>query len=456
VRSPNNLPDSSQPQKRRRGFVLSIQGWQRLQAAELYSASQDNHNKPYTLEQLSERTGLSVRTLTKIRRRQQLVDQPSLAACFEAFGLVLEPDDLIRQPSEVDPPTFASPPSSEHLLQAPLKGQLPVDSLFYIYRAPAETLLTREIAQSGALIRIKAPKQFGKTSLVARGLAQAEAAGYRTAVVSLQLADSTVFGSLSQFLRWLCAMVTRSLGLSDRVEEFWNPLLGGSYSCNDYFESYLLPAEDSPFLLVLDEVNVLFQYPEVSADFFGMLRAWHEQSRHDSETREWQKFRLVIVYSTEIFVPLPVHQSPFNVGLLIELSGFNQEQVQELVTRYRITPTEPYAIQLLNLLGGHPYLTQLALFHLSHQRITLDELIQTVAMPNSIFSSHFNQQFGYLEAHSELKEAMRQVVLSPTGVELYPTIALKLRGMGLIRFQNEFAVASCVLYQNYFAKVLGV
>lgn len=450
----NDLPDSSQPQKRRRGYILSVQGWQRLQAAELCAASQDNHSKPYTLEQLSERTGLSVRTLTKIRRRQQPVDQPSLMACFAAFGLALEPDDLIRQLADVEPSSIA-PTLPEHLLQAPLKGQLPVNSLFYIYRAPAETLLTREIAQSGALIRIKAPKQFGKTSLVARGLAQAEASGFRTAVVSLQLADSSVFGSLSQFLRWLCAMVTRSLGLADRVEEFWNPLLGGSYSCNDYFESYLLPAAASPFLLVLDEVNVLFQYPEVSADFFGMLRAWHEQSRHDSDSGEWQKFRLVIVYSTEIFVPLPIHQSPFNVGLLIELSGFTQEQVQDLVTRYRITSAEPYAVQLVNLLGGHPYLTQLALFHLSHQQITLDELIQTVAMPNSIFSSHFNQQFGYLEAHPELKEAMRQVVSSPTGAELYPTIALKLRGMGLIRFQNEFALASCVLYQTYFAKVLG-
>lgn len=454
MRSSNNLPDSSQPQKRRRGFILSVQGWQRLQAAEFFSASQDNQSKPYTLEQLSERTGLSVRTLTKIRRRQQLVDQPSLTACFAAVGLVLEPDDLLRQPTDVALP-LASAALPEHLLQVPLKGRLPVDSLFYIYRAPAEMLLTREIAQSGALIRVKAPKQFGKTSLVARGLAQAEAVGFRTAVVSLQLADSTVFGSLSQFLRWLCAMVTRSLGLNNRVEEFWNPLLGGSYSCNDYFESYLLPTGTSPFLLVLDEVNVLFQYPEVSADFFGMLRAWHEQSRHDSESGEWQKFRLVIVYSTEIFVPLPIHQSPFNVGLLIELSGFTQAQIQDLVARYRITPAEPYAVQLLNLLGGHPYLTQLALFHLSHQRITLDELIQTVAMPNSIFSSHFNQQFGYLEAHPDLKEAMRQVVLSPTGVELYPTIALKLRGMGLIRFHNEFAVASCVLYQNYFAKVLG-
>jgi hypothetical protein len=52
-------------------------------------------------------------------------------------------------------------------------------------------------------------------------------------------------------------MVSRRLGLPNRLEEFWNPMFGSSYSCNDYFESYLLPAAESPLLLVLDEVNVV-------------------------------------------------------------------------------------------------------------------------------------------------------------------------------------------------------
>jgi hypothetical protein len=416
------------------------------------SAARDNAGSPYTLEQLSDRTGLSTKTLTKVRHLQKPVDQPTLAAYFQTFGLSLEVDDYISQDASSD----ASMAILAGLLQTPLKGQLVLDSPFYIYRPPAEKLLIKEIVQPGALIRIRAPRQFGKTSLIARGLSQAEEKGFRTVVVSLQLADSSVFESLNQFLQWLCVMVSRSLGLPNRLEDFWNPMFGSSYSCNDYFESYLLPAAESPLLLILDEVNVVFNYPKIATDFFGMLRAWYERARHSTYASElWQKLRLVIVYSTDVFCPLNVNQSPFNVGLLITLSAFTPEQVQELAVRYGLTPPETYASELVRLVGGNPYLTQLALFHLSQQKVTLDQLLETVTTPDSIFDSHLRQQLGYLEDHPELKEAMQQVVLTPNGVELHPTKAFKLQGVGLIRFQNRFAIPSCELYKTYFAQVLN-
>ena len=76
-------------------------------------------------------------------------------------------------------------------------------------------------------------------------------------------------------------MVARSLGLPDELDQRWNSLFGGSYSCSDYFETYLLAVSERPLLLVLDEVNLLFNYPKLGADFFGMLRAWYEQGRRN-------------------------------------------------------------------------------------------------------------------------------------------------------------------------------
>jgi hypothetical protein len=451
VVSPEELSELSPAQKRRRGVILSSQGWQRLQAAEYLSAARDNGGNPYTLEQLSDRTGLSTKTLTKVRHRQKPVDQPTLSAYFKSFGLSLGIDDYVTQ----DPDPEASMVILTGLLQTPLRGQLAVGSPFYIYRPPAENLLNREITQLGALIRIRAPRQYGKTSLIVYGLNQAEENGFRSAVVSLQLADSNVFESLNQFLQWLCVMISRSLNLPNRLEEFWNPLFGSSYSCTDYFESYLLAASDNPLLLVLDEVNIVFNYPKIATDFFGMLRAWYERSRHQTHGSEiWQKLRLVIVYSTEVFLPLNVHQSPFNVGLLITLSAFTQAQVQELTIRYGLTPPETYAEELIKLLAGNPYLTQLALFHLSQKNITLNQLLPTITTPDSVFSSHLRQQLWYLEEHPELKAAMQKIVSTPNGIELHPTQAFKLQGVGLIRFQNKFAIASCELYQRYFSQVL--
>jgi hypothetical protein len=140
------------------------------------SAARDNAGSPYTLEQLSDRTGLSTKTLTKVRHLQKPVDQPTLAAYFQTFGLSLEVDDYISQEASSD----ASMAILAGLLQTPLKGQLALDSPFYIYRPPAEKLLIKEIVQPGVLIRIRAPRQFGKTSLIARGLSQAEENGFRT------------------------------------------------------------------------------------------------------------------------------------------------------------------------------------------------------------------------------------------------------------------------------------
>ena len=118
--------EQSQSQKRRRGVILSAQGWQRLQASEYLSAARGNAGTPYTLEQLSEHTGLSTKTLTKVRRRQNPVDQPTLTAYFEAFGLTLGIDDYVSQE-----PLLSGSWLLANLLQAPLKGQLPSDSPFY-------------------------------------------------------------------------------------------------------------------------------------------------------------------------------------------------------------------------------------------------------------------------------------------------------------------------------------
>jgi hypothetical protein len=453
VVSPDSPLERTTGQKRRRGVILSDQGAQRLQAAEHLSAARDHGGHPYSLEELSDRTGLSTKTLTKVRHRQKPVDSVTLTDYFTAFGLSLQKEDYISQEPDPD----ASMAALTGLLRTPLKGQLAVDSPFYIYRSPAEQLLKAESLQPGALIRIRAPRQFGKTSLVVRGFTPAEESGFRMAIVSLQLADSGVFESLTVFLQWLCVMVSRSLGLPNRLEEFWNSMFGSSYSCNDYFESYLLSAAESPLLLVLDEVNLVFSYPKIATDFFGMLRAWYERSRHSTEGSElWQKLRLIIIYSTDVFLPLTVHQSPFNVGLLISLSAFTSEQVQELAVRYGLTPPEPYADRAIALLGGHPYLTQLAFFHLSQETLTLEDLVATVTTPGSIFESHLRQQLAYLEQHPDLKDAWESVLLAKTGVELHPTPAFKLQGLGLIKFENQLAVPSCLLYQTYFSRFLNL
>lgn len=72
------------------------------------------------------------------------------------------------------------------------RGQVELASAFYVERPGIDDRCYDAIAKPGALIRIKAPRQMGKTSLMARILHRANQQGYATVPLSFQLADSKV------------------------------------------------------------------------------------------------------------------------------------------------------------------------------------------------------------------------------------------------------------------------
>ncbi|NJK30720.1 MAG: protein kinase, partial [Acaryochloris sp. SU_5_25] len=244
------------------------------------------------------------------------------------------------------------------------EGQVNVASGFYIERPPIETRCAETVMEPGALIRIKAPRQMGKTSLMARILHQAASRGLNTVSLNLQLADGKVFTDLDQLLRWLCASVSRRLRLPNRLQETWDDIFGSKYNCTAYFEEYLLTETEGPLTLALDEVDRVFEYPEIASDFFGLLRAWHEEAKNQEI---WQKLRLIVVHATEVYIPLNTNQSPFNVGLPIDLPEFTLAQISQLADLHRLDWDESQTTQLQTLIGGHPYLIRLALYHLAKE-----------------------------------------------------------------------------------------
>ena len=444
-----SMNDSGVSEKRRRGVLLSVQGWQRLQSAEQLAAVQCNSGNPFTLEQLSTSTGLSPNTLTKVRRRQKPVDFATLDTYFGAFDLVLEPTDLLSP--EV---STQAPSSFSHQTQPPT-GSLPLGSPLYVYRPPIERFCFQEILNPGALVRIKAPRQFGKTSLITQILGYARDQGMHSAVVNLQLVEGQILDQPNTFLRWFCASVAKSLSLPNELDTRWDDMFGAGYSCTDYFESYLLAHEDCPLLLVIDGFDELFACDNVVADFCGLLRAWYEQGRYGARQDVWQRLRIVIAHSTEIWLPLNLHQSPFNVGLAVELPGFDIYQIQEMASRYELDFSEVQAQKLRQLLGGHPYLTQLSLFHLS-QGTALDALMESAIALDGIYSHHLRRQLELLETDPAFLNAMASIVKSSHGAKLHPREAFHLQGLGLVRFETQQSIPSCELYHQYFDALLEV
>jgi diguanylate cyclase (GGDEF)-like protein len=344
-------------------------------------------------------------------------------------------------------------------------GPIPIDSPFYIERSPAEARACAEISKPGSLIRIKAPIKMGKSSLMLRIIHAAVERGYRTVTVDFQQADEAVFASLDKFLRWLCVNVARQLKLKPNLAEFWDEDMGSKVSCSLYFENYLLAESDSPVVLVLNELNRVFERPHIAQEFLPLLRFWYEQAR---ASEAWQKLRIVVIHSTEIYIALSLNQSPFNVGLPIKLSELTAEQVQDLARRHGLNWSDSYPIeQLMNMVGGHPYLVHLALYHLAILqqnplwvdrdesgeevgRRELEELLIAAPTHSGIYSDYLRNQSIAIQQQPELASAFQQVVDAKNSVHLEPFMAYQLDSLGLVKLEGNNCSLSCELYRLYF------
>ncbi|MGB3758334.1 MAG: AAA-like domain-containing protein [Rivularia sp. (in: cyanobacteria)] len=331
-------------------------------------------------------------------------------------------------------------------------GAVPLDSPFYLERDGIESLCYQTLEKPAALIRIKAPKLMGKTTLARRIIAQGEKLNYQAVYLDLGGVNKEFITNLDKFLRWLCSKVSLELELDNQVDNAWNTaFLGSNDNCTAYFKKYILKQINSPLVLVLDEVDRLFPYSEVVEDFLGMLRSWHEKGKI---SEVWKRLRLVLAHSTEVYIPLDYHQSPFNAGVPIELQEFNREQVEDLAIRHGINPQNSLLPELRRMVGGHPYLLRLAMYDVAIAKTTFPDLLQSATTEAGIYRNHLRYLLDILRSAPDLVRALQRVVNSTAGVELDSMEIYKLHSLGLVIRENNHVTPRCQLYRDYFRRVL--
>ncbi|MDT9274973.1 MAG: AAA-like domain-containing protein [Limnospira sp. PMC 737.11] len=332
---------------------------------------------------------------------------------------------------------------------------VPLNSPFYIDHPSIEELAYREIQKPGSVIRIRAPRKMGKSSLLQRILSYGKQNNYYIVNLDLRQTEASILSDLKRFLRWFCANVGHFLNLPSRLDDYWDEDIGSKVSCTIYLK-YLLNLIDSPLIITINEVNYLFEYPQVAGEFLPMLRSWHEEAK---QSEEMQKLRLVMVHSTEVYIPLKLNQSPFNVGLPIRLPFFTQEQVKDLAKRHGIEDTDGNLVtSLMDMVGGHPYLVRLALYHLvvtpdnDKKSISdrLQKIISEAYTQGGIYHQHLCEQLAILKDQAELLQILQLIVMSNDGIIVEPIAAYKLESLGLVRLEGNQAIASCQLYRQYF------
>ena len=288
---------------------------------------------------------------------------------------------------------------------------VPLDSNLYLERPQVESRCYEEIMKPGALIHIKAPWKMGKTSLMLRILDYARQQNSAipdtqeicTVALNLERADSTIVSDLDKFLRWFCTAIIRKLQLPHRIEDYWDDTFGSKSNCTAYFEDYLLPAINGPLVLALDKMDEIFLYPEIANDFLTLLHSWYEEAAYgDSGNPVWQNLRLIIVQSTEVYIPLNINTSSFNAGLTIELQPFTSEQVLDLVQRYELYISQDELSELMQLVAGHPYLVQQILYQLTQKELTLNQIVHKASIDTSIYSHHIHRHLRSFQEQSRV------------------------------------------------------
>ncbi|MDM8519450.1 AAA-like domain-containing protein [Anaerolineales bacterium HSG6] len=331
-------------------------------------------------------------------------------------------------------------------------GTMSSDSPFYIERE-ADKLCwqTLNSSRQGKTIVLKAPWQTGKSSLMVRMQDRIEEALERhVAFVDFQDAFNEPLNltDLTIFLKTFCRAIGEELNLPDKVDDYWDSRQNASKNCSRYLANYIVSQLDKPLVLMLDEVGLVSDR-DFKLQFYRMLRVWHNNRARKAKFRQ---VSLVLSISTETHRLIDQgHESPFNVGQSVVLSGFNETEAHQLNRVYQTVLSDDQVNRLHQLLQGHPLLMRMAFDHL-FRGMTLDRLLEQAIEDDGPFAEALQRYRRIIQGEPILKDALQQI--SHTQRLDENDSFYRLQELGLIKRAGKKVLFRNQLYAQYFEERL--
>lgn len=364
----------------------------------------------------------------------------------ELLRALADPTTLVLAPPPPDP----TPPARDDALLHPPGGAMPLDSPLYIAR-PVDAALATALARRDSIILLTGARQMGKTSLLVRGLQQAQTAVQRVALVDFQQCNAAQLTSIEALYHALGAMLADKLDLETFPSRVWVPDFPPNYNFERYLRREVLGKLDAPLVWGLDEVDRLFSCP-FRSEVFGLFRSWHNARASDPNS-PWARLTLVLTYATEAHLFIDnLDQSPFNVGThLPPLADFSLDEVVALNQRYS-SPVHHEAdlAHLRRWLGGQPYLTSRWLYEMRTQPCDFATLQAQAIREDGPFAGHLKRLLLLLSQDERLSEAVRQVLRERPCSDRHSWERLRSAGV-LVGATPEQARLRCELYALYLA-----
>ena len=368
------------------------------------------------------------------------------------FALWGGPDDDGRLVEELRAALQATEPPKPVTIVEPPGGAVPLDSVYYLVR-PTDEQFLEAIRRQDSIVLVKGARQMGKTSLLARGLQQARAAGTKVITTDFQKLNATHLETIESLFMTLGELIADQLDLDVYPEDVWKPRRAPSINFERYIRREVLEKLAGPLVWGLDEVDRLFTCPYAS-EVFGLFRTWHNERAVDPSA-PWGRLTLAIVYATEAHLFITdQNQSPFNVGTRLELRDFDPAQVAELNERYG-SPLKGAGelTRFYQLVGGHPYLVRRGLHEMATCGVSLDAFEAVADHDEGPFGDHLRRILVLLARDPALGEVVRGVLrgqLCPTTEDFY-----RLRSAGVMAGDSARDVRPrCRLYETYLRRHL--
>jgi DNA-binding winged helix-turn-helix (wHTH) protein len=272
----------------------------------------------------------------------------------------------------------------------PPVGALPIGSKVYVSRS-ADDDLRRWIEARCSFVKIQAPRQTGKTSILVRGKQFAHDLNARVAYTDCQDIPEDAFSTTESFLRALAQSLSRELDVAT-PDEIWKSLDDPHQKFRNYLKDEALGSFEEPVVWLWDEVDRL-----ASRDYrdqvFGLLRALHN-ARAMRPEEHWDRLTVVMTYMTEpSLVTRDPSQSPFNVAMRLSLEDFSVEQVTELNGRYGSLLNNKELDRFYGLVGGHPFLVNYGLYWMAEQKCDLTSFEKQADRDNGPYGQHLQQMW---------------------------------------------------------------
>lgn len=337
-------------------------------------------------------------------------------------------------------------PIADHqaLLRAP-GGACKIEDPLYVERR-SDGIIKALSDAVGETIVIKASRQMGKSSLLARYLENCYKANKSIVDIKFQIFTDAELENYTTLLQRIAEEIQRSLTL--RTPDVSEIDSQGSFIY--FLEDHVLKQIGGPVTFAFDGADrVLGQVYQ--HDFFGMLRLWH--NKRATFRSPWAEVDLALAIATEPYLLIGnAGQSPFSVAVPIELSCLSENKITELNGLYGYPLNDKELNQLFQLLAGHPHLTRLAFFRLKSDGMTFVSIAESAVHTDGPFGDHLRAMLLLLQRQPQLLASFKKLIRDRSW-QPDENIYYRLHSAGLACRRHNRIEPANQLYADFFAQI---